>query len=307
VEVLANGVQLQMSVNGRAIKRRRHDEVQPYLRDYISRVGMLPLPADEPQLFAMAPPLDKLTTHKTMLEQRSAQQAAQQGVPAPPPLFTLPEGVTPTKVRARIGRLGRLILDRVDPLTFEPLPHNAPVVEDLVASHPGSGIPQPGGGTEAWFEPPKLRFLQELLEECKPPAPPLPRPTPPAQVQRLQQSGSGAAAQRLGSAALQSQGTLASGASGVLPSAVAAQAAGSVGPGAPGQSAAAQPVSASTAQPPAEPRQAHAAGADAGSSGGADGVQVKVEHSHGGSAGLPPTGKRLSGRHVKGSANGIAD
>jgi len=48
VEQLSNGVNLQMFEHGRPIKRRRHDEVQPFLRDFMLKASQRRLPRFPP-------------------------------------------------------------------------------------------------------------------------------------------------------------------------------------------------------------------------------------------------------------------
>jgi len=160
---------------------------------------MAPLPADEEQLYVLTPVLAKLIRDAQQMEQRAARAG---GAVDEQPLLRLPAGVDAAALRPRITRLGRLALDRVDPVTGMPLtnaclvveesPANAQVMQQqqaqLAAQHAAAGQSQQAAAaaaaaaalahaaharaapTEDWFALPSQPYLRELVLALKPPA-----------------------------------------------------------------------------------------------------------------------------------------
>ncbi|GBF97060.1 hypothetical protein Rsub_09533 [Raphidocelis subcapitata] len=235
--LLANGVRIEPTV--RPSKRQRRPELLPYLRQEVARLAPPPPPpASEEMAFAWPISLPKLLEQHSQRLWRAAvdarESAARRALAAnaepPPPLgpakevlagappaLRVPEGAAVAgSSRLRLGRGGRVVLDRVDAWSLEPL---------AAASQEERAFRQ--YLSEPWPQLPKGGVLRGLVDRVCPP----PRVNPAAAAAAAQQ------------AAMARQGSASGGGAAVAAAAAAAaaQAAsgsrmgsqGSIGPGNP--------------------------------------------------------------------------
>lgn len=116
----------------RPVKKQRREELLPHLRAQFAKMSTPPVPPDEDMLYALQPDLRLLYG--------AASKAAQAKQRHPQAILKFPETLDCSKCRPRIGRYGRLYLDRVDPITLEPLEPGTTLQQQQQQQQVGRGL-----------------------------------------------------------------------------------------------------------------------------------------------------------------------
>lgn len=136
-----------------ARKRRRQENEGLVNGEGIARLPPPPLPADDEMLILFSPDPVKLAGVSAPTPPPGPGTfgiaAFAPDVPAPkPPMVALAPGLDPRCVRARVGRCGRTMLTRCDPLTLEPHPPLDPAA--TAAGALANGVGSCGGPTHVF-------------------------------------------------------------------------------------------------------------------------------------------------------------